>query len=581
MTSQPDEHMTILHPEAQGWQLRAVLLSLILTLLLSALDQTIVGTALPRIIADLQGFDRYPWVLTAYLLASTTMVPIVGKLSDQFGRKWFLIAGVLIFLIGSALAGTSQTMNDLILFRGLQGLGAGIAQTLCFTVVADLFPPDERAQWQGIFTAIFGLASVIGPAAGGWITDHLGWRWVFFINLPLGAVALMALLIWLPRAQSLQETTTRGWAAVRRVDLLGALTAASATVCLLLGLSWGGQTYPWTSWQIIGSLSAACILFIVFFFVERGAREPILPLSLLRNQIFATSALLTLLIGMALLALTVYIPLFIQDVQGQSATNSGIVVTPLMVSLTVASILCGALVSRLHCYQWSVVLGAALLTLGAFLMTRVTFATSSLAITGNMIVLGLGVGATLPIVTVAVQNAIPQHLLGAGTGAISYLRQLGSTLGVALIGTVVNTTFADELAHHLPPTASHLPHTVLAAATSLQILQSATAQQSLKHRFVQGAVQQTVAQIPPGPQHDQMVTQVTARVTTQVTSLLDQIFSASRDALVIGIEHAFVGALAICGAILVVSFFLKDVSFKQQGQPLPLEVENGKRGGTK
>ncbi|HKV01354.1 MAG TPA: MFS transporter [Ktedonobacteraceae bacterium] len=319
MTLQPDEQMTQSEVQIQRlgrFQLLAVLFSLMLTLLLSALDQTIVGTALPRIIADLQGFDLYPWVLTAYLLASTTMVPIVGKLSDQFGRKWFLLASVLVFLVGSILAGSSQTMENLIFFRGLQGLGAGSAQTLCFTIVADLFPPTERARWTGIFTAIFGFASVIGPAAGGWITDHWGWRWAFYINLPLAAVAFVALLIWLPRMHLLQGTGERGWAAVRQIDLLGSLTVAGATICLLLGLSWGGQTFSWTSWQVIGTLSASCVLFIIFFLAERRAQEPILPLSLLRNQIFAASALLTLLIGMALLALTVYIPLFIQAVQG-------------------------------------------------------------------------------------------------------------------------------------------------------------------------------------------------------------------------------------------------------------------------
>src|SRR2546423_5463259 len=287
-----------------GLALGSVLAALMLTLLLEALDQTIVGTALPKIIGELQGFDRYTWVVTAYLLASTTMIPIVGKLSDQFGRKWFFVVGVVIFLTGSALSGASQTMDQLISFRAIQGLGAGTGIALVFTVVGDIFPPAERARWQGVFSAVYGFSSVVGPTVGGWLTDHgplLGnlvtdatrWRWVFYINLPIGIVALAALLIYLPSNISVRSSRYTGWAAVRRIDFLGALLASSATICLLLGLTWGGdQTYAWTSLQVMGTLGASGLLYVAFFIAERFASEPILPLDLFGNQVFAADALL-------------------------------------------------------------------------------------------------------------------------------------------------------------------------------------------------------------------------------------------------------------------------------------------------
>src|SRR5262249_11510699 len=306
-----------------------------LTLLLAALDQTIVSTALPKIIGELRGFDSYTWVVTAYLLAETTVIPIVGKLSDQFGRKWFLIAGVVIFLIGSALSGASQTINQLIIFRGLQGVGAGFLFALIFTLIGDIFTPAERARWQGLFSGVFALASVIGPTLGGWITDTTTWRWVFYVNLPLGIAALAMLFFWLPSDISVRSTHFTGLAAIRRIDFVGGATAAAATVCLLLGLTWGGQTYPLDSPQVISVLMAAALLFTPFFFAERPAFDPILPLDLFRSQVFATGALLSLTVGMALFAVVIYLPLFIQGVLGQSATSSGAAITPL--TLTIAA----------------------------------------------------------------------------------------------------------------------------------------------------------------------------------------------------------------------------------------------------
>ena len=260
-----------------GFALFSLLAALMLTLLLEALDQTIVGTALPKIVGQLQGYSLYTWAVTAYLLASTTMIPIVGKLSDQFGRKWFFIAGVILFLCGSALSGASQTMAQLIAFRALQGLGAGTGIALVFTVVGDIFSPAERARWQGVFSGVYGFSSVVGPTIGGWLTDHgplLGtlvtnetrWRWVFYINLPIGIIALIALLVYLPNNLSIRTNNFTGWAAIRRIDFVGAILASGATICLLLGLTWGSdQTYAWGSVQVVGTLVASGVLYLALF----------------------------------------------------------------------------------------------------------------------------------------------------------------------------------------------------------------------------------------------------------------------------------------------------------------------------
>src|SRR5215469_3711110 len=305
----------------RGRSLVAVMVSLGLGFFLAALDQTIVATALPTIVGDLQGWSLYAWVATAYLLAIATVIPIVGKLSDQFGRKWFLVMGIVLFLLGSALCGTSQTMTQLIFFRGFQGIGAGCLTPLVSTLLGDIFPPAERGRWQGVFVGIAAIASIVGPLVGGLITDHTTWRWIFYINLLPGILALMAIIAWLPASISIRSSRSRGWAAIRHIDAAGALSATAATICLLLGLTWGGTTYPWASVQVVGLLIAAGLLYIVFFLVERKVSEPILPLDLLRNQIFAVGSLLALTFGFASFGIIFYSPLFIQAVLGQASIS--------------------------------------------------------------------------------------------------------------------------------------------------------------------------------------------------------------------------------------------------------------------
>ena len=445
----------------RGFALASVMIALMLSLFLEALDQTIVGTAMPRIIAELHGLDRYTWVVTAYVLASMTMIPVVGKLSDQFGRKWFLLGGTSLFLLGSLLAGASQTMDQLILFRGLQGLGAGMGMALVATVIGDLFAPEERAKWSSLFGIVYGVSNLFGPTLGGWLTEHgplVGslvtessrWRWVFYINLPVGLIAMAALLFFLPVNLSVRTSEWTGWAAVRRIDFLGALLSAIATICLMLGLTWGSsRMFAWSSPQVIGLLAIGVALFLLFLGVERYAGEPILPLSLFRNRVFSIAALLTMLQMMVLLGLSLYLPLFLQGVLTVSPTIAGMVMTPLSLSMVLGAMLAGPIISALKRYQLILILGAIFMTIGSFLLTLMTPTTGLLQAILFMILVGVGTGSFFSLGPVA-QNAVPAKLLGVSTAATRYLGQLGATLGIAIVGTVVNSAGSDILKQHLP-----------------------------------------------------------------------------------------------------------------------------------
>lgn len=448
----------------RGVALASVIIALMLSLLLEALDQTIVGTAMPRIIAELHGLDRYTWVVTAYVLASMTMVPIVGKLSDQFGRKWFLLGGTALFLVGSLLAGDSQTMDQLILFRGVQGLGAGIGMALVATVFGDLFEPEARAKWGSIFGIVYGVSNLFGPTLGGWLTEHgplVGnlitessrWRWVFYINLPVGLLAVVALLLFLPVTLSVPTSTRVGRAAVRRIDVPGALLSAAATVCLMLGLTWGSsQMFAWSSAPVLAMLGGGGLLFALFLLIEQRASEPILPLSLFHNKVFSVVALLSMLQMMVLLGLSLYLPLFLQGVLGVSPTVAGLVITPLSLSMVLGAMLAGPIIGTFKRYQIVIVIGAVLMGVGSFLLTLLTPATSLWQAIVSMILVGIGLGSFFSLSVIA-QNIMPASRLGVSTAATRYLGQVGATLGIALVGTVVSSSSDSNLLHSLPVTA--------------------------------------------------------------------------------------------------------------------------------
>ena len=448
----------------RGFALISVLSALMLTLLLEALDQTIVGTAMPRIIQELHGLDRYSWVVTAYILASMTMIPIVGKLSDQFGRKWFLLCGTALFLLGSMLAGASQSMDQLIIFRAVQGLGSGIGIALIATVMADLFPPDQRAKWSGLFGLVYGVSNLFGPTLGGWLAEHgplLGnlvtessrWRWVFYINLPLGLIAVAALLVFLPANLSVRTTAWNGWESLRRIDFLGATLCAAATICLMLGLTKGGeQVSAWTSTPVLGLLAASMLLFVLFLFVERRAYEPILPLDLFRNRIFSVGASLSLLQGMTLLGLALYLPLFFQGALAVSPTSAGLIMTPFSMSMVVGAVVSTQVMGKLKRYRVIGIVAALLMSAGTFLVTLMTPATGIALAIAILVLTGVGIGPFFSLPMVAVQNALPAERLGISTAGLRYLGQLGASLGIAIVGTVISSSFSGDPMNHLPTT---------------------------------------------------------------------------------------------------------------------------------
>ncbi len=552
-----------------GFALFSVLAALLLTLLLEALDQTVVGTALPRIVAQLHGFDRYTWAVIAYTLASTTVVPITGTLSDQFGRKWFVIGGVLLFLLGSALCGAAQTMNSLIAFRALQGLGAGIGIGLSFTLVADIFPPEERAKWGGLFGAVYGLSNLIGPTLGGWLTDHgplLGslvtdqtrWRWVFYINLPLGILALIGLFFYLPVNISLRSSAYRGWTAVRRIDVGGAVLAALATTCLVLGLTWGGDgTYDWASVQVIGALVASVVLLVVFLLFERRVVEPIVPFDLFKNRVFAPAAALTLLPLMALIGLVIYLPLYLQGVLGESATNSGALITPLTVSAVVGAIGGSALLAVRKRYKSIIVGGAVLLTVGTALLTRLTPDSSLLYAAIAMVIAGLGMGPFFSVITLVAQSALPPTRLGAGTSALRYLGQLGAVLGVALVGAVVTHVIADDSARRLSPQAVRLLTPAgVQAITNPRVLVDATSRGEVVQQADKFTRQAITARVPAGPARDAAV----AHAVANTNHVLNGVFADLKLSLATAIQNGFIVVLIFCLLTIAATFFLRDAA---------------------
>ena len=432
----------------------ASMIGIVVTMFMAALDATIVGTAMPRLVADLNGFEFYAAVTTVYLLATTVVVPIVGKLSDIYGRKPFLLAGVLIFIGGSALCGAAQTMEQLVLFRGLQGIGGGFSQAMAFTTIADLFPPSRRGRVSGMLGAVFGLASVIGPAVGGFLTDGPGWRWCFYVNVPIGTLAFAILLFGFPHLVNRQKS--------HRIDWLGALTLILSMVPILLALEWGGRTYPWRSPEVLALSAFGLVMFVVFLIVETRAPEAIMPPRLFRDRVVGSAALAAMLTAVAMFGATLFIPLFIQSVIGASATRSGAVLTPMMTTMVLASGFAGFYVSRVGKYRTLSIFGLIAATAGLFMLSQAGTASYG-SVIAAMIVLGVGIGVTLPIFSLAVQNAVPPSQAGMATATIQFVRSLGGSLGAAVFGAVLSNRYAPGLAGG-EDALSHAPKAVLAAA---------------------------------------------------------------------------------------------------------------------
>ncbi|MEV0242763.1 MFS transporter [Streptomyces sp. NPDC050674] len=410
--------------------------ALLLGMLLAALDQTIVSTALPTIVSDLGGLDHLSWVVTAYLLAATAATPLWGKLGDQYGRKRLFQTAIVIFLIGSALCGTAQDMGQLIAFRALQGLGGGGLIVLSMAIVGDLVPPRERGRYQGLFGAVFGATSVLGPLLGGLFTQHLSWRWVFYVNLPVGVVALavIAAVLHIPRT-------------ARRhvIDYLGTFLIAAVATCLVLVASLGGTTWAWGSWRIAGLAVLGVALAVAFVAVERRAAEPVLPLKLFRVRTFTLSAVISFVVGFAMFGAMTYLPTFLQVVQGVSPTMSGVHMLPMVLGLLLASTASGQIVSRTGRWKVFPIAGTGITTLGLLLLHRLDEHSSTAELSGCFFVFGLGLGLVMQVLVLIVQNAVGYEDLGVATSGATFFRSIGASFGVAVFGTVFAGRLGDRL----------------------------------------------------------------------------------------------------------------------------------------
>ena len=425
-------------------QILIVFSGLMAGVLLAALDQTIVATALPTIVGELGGLDHYSWVVTAYLLSSTVSTPLYGKISDLYGRKAVFQTAILIFLIGSLLAGLAQTMMQLILCRGIQGAGAGGLMAMAFAVIGDVVSPRERGRYTGYLTSVFAFASVVGPLVGGFIVDQVSWRWVFLINLPVGALAFVV------TSRVLKLTVVRR---SHRIDVEGAFLLVAGVSCLLLSLVWDGTEYPWGSAVIVGLGLAGVVLTLAFIAWESRVAEPMLPLRLFGNRIFSVCSGLGFLIGCGMFGGIIFLPLFLQVVTGASATDSGLLMLPLMGGLMTASISSGRIISRTGRYKMWPVTGTAVAAIGMFLLTLMDVATTRLESSVFMLVLGIGIGMVMQVLVLAVQNAVPYADLGVATGAATFFRSMGGSFGVAVFGAILNTRMAEELPRLVPPAA--------------------------------------------------------------------------------------------------------------------------------
>ncbi len=433
------------HALIHGGRLRLTMGALMLTLLLAALDQTIVSTALPRITSELNGLNELAWVVTAYLLASTASTPIWGKISDLYGRKIMLQSAIVIFLIGSLLAGMSTSMGMLIATRGIQGLGGGGILVLVMTVIADIIPPRDRGKYTGLMGAVFAVSSIAGPLLGGFFVDHLTWRWIFYINLPIGIAAfiVITMVLQVPR-RTVKHT----------VDYLGAVLLVAGVSLLLLVVEWGGQRYDWGSTTMIAMIAATLALLSAFVLRQLRVPEPIVPMSLFRNKVFGLTSLIGFIVGLAMFGAIIFMPLFLQIVGGSSPTQAGLQLVPMMLGMLVTSILSGRIISRTGRYKVFPIIGTAFAAIGMALLSTMSVSTPYWQIALYLLVLGIGIGNVMQVLVIAVQNAVNPREVGVATSGSTFFRSVGGTIGTALFGAVMTGQLAAHLTESLPAGAA-------------------------------------------------------------------------------------------------------------------------------
>ncbi|MFC4766163.1 MDR family MFS transporter [Effusibacillus consociatus] len=523
-----------------------IMISIMAAMLFAALNQTIVGTALPRIIAELGGIEYFSWVFTIYMLASSVTAILVGKLSDIYGRKPFILIGIGMFIIGSFLAGLAGSIVELIIYRGIQGFGGGMILSTAFTAVGDLFSPRERGRWQGLMSSVFGLASVFGPTLGGYIVDHTDWHWVFWIFLPVGFVAF-ALIWWLFPSAERKEGET--------VDYFGSVFLTLTMVPMLLAFSWAGTKYEWGSTEILGLFGASLAALAIFIMIERRVTSPVLPLLLFQNRIFTISNLVGFTMGAGMFGAVMYMPFFVQGVIGTSATASGFVMMPMTLSMVVASSLSGQLTTKTGKYKLLALAGVLVMAAGMFSMSFMTTGTTNTIAVINMIIVGLGLGIAFPIFTLTVQNAVDQNLLGVATASAQLFRQLGGTIGVAVMGTIMSHRITEKMGQ-------------LAAESGMGAVVQRDPQLSQKLSVLQNP------QILMDPAK---LARIEASLPPELKELFGKLILLLREALSYSLSGVFLaGALTVFFAFLL-TFFLKEIPLRTSNRFKPeAEEKSGK-----
>lgn len=513
-------------------QKRLLLASCLVALFVGALDQTIVSTATPRIVADLGGFNLLSWLFTSYMLTSTIVVPLCGKLSDIYGRKIFLIGGNVIFLVASALCGAAPSMPALIVFRALQGIGGGMIFSSVFATTGDLFPPAERIKYMGLFTGTFSLASILGPTVGGFLTDHGGWRWVFYVNIPFSLIAIPAVWRNLPSRPSFHRPA---------IDFAGAALMSLGSVSLLLALVWGGEQYAWGSWQIVSLFAGAVVLTGLFIAQEARFPEPILPLHLFKNRTFLTSNLTVFALGMGMFGAMQYLGIYVQTALGASATASGVIATPQSLGLLVASTISGQLISRTGKYKLQTIGGSILVCIAIGFLTQLDLDTKRWQISAYMVVLGVGFGFLMPTMSMLVQNAVAHQYIGVATSANQFFRQIGSVLGIAIFGALLANAYGHEFDDRFPEEKR-----AQLGPAIVEVLDDPTF--SLNPGALQ-SVERQAAQVPGGPE------------------LLTEALEAQKEGVVAGTQLIYLVALFAGLLTLVMSLIIKEIPLRKTFGP--------------
>ncbi|HLO02856.1 MAG TPA: MDR family MFS transporter [Symbiobacteriaceae bacterium] len=518
---------TLPRPISRTW----VTIALMVGIFVAALDQTIVDTAFPRMIADLHGETIFTWVITAYMLASTAIVPVVGKLADIYGRKIFYATGIVLFVAGSMLCGIAQDMTQLILYRGFQGIGAGMLMPIGFTIVGDLYPGAQRAKMQGVFSGVWGLSSILGPKLGGWITTEFGWRYVFFINLPIGLIALA--MIMLTYRESRGEK--------RPIDWIGSFTVTAGIVTLLLALNKGGD-WGWSSVTTLGLFAVAAVMLIVFLITERRVPEPVLDLTLFRNRTFSVMSLLGFIFGIGMFGAIVYIPWFIQGVVGVDPNQAGNVMTPMLMSMVVFSALAGFLTLKMN-YRTQLTLGTLLMALAFFLMTSWHRGTTQWTATWNIMIMGAGLGLTMPVLTLAPQNAFAANKRGTVTSAATFFRQIGASVGITVLGVVYNHQLKAFFPSTVGPVFERLkPMLAAAPPAAAEAMAAVAAAPAILVRFLVDSGKLPFA-LPP-----EMATALLSGAKDMMSSSLHVVFWCSLGTVLVGTVVAqFMGSISLKG----------------------------------